>query len=109
MITNRLTESVLFLETSCKCDADKEYSSSIHRLIQEHSLLREAMEKISVENDVPRILEIARSAITKTEYINTQKNSSLYNTLTNLSQLLPSDEQLEKMITAKSLIKKALG
>lgn len=108
MITKRLAESVLFLETRCSNDADREYMEAIRKVIEEHALLREMLEKIRFEKNADNVSELAASALRQTSGSSINKDMALRETLTRLAELLPSDEQLEEITAAKSMIRKAL-
>ncbi|MCF7821814.1 MAG: hypothetical protein K9M17_05150 [Mariprofundaceae bacterium] len=109
MIARRLAESVLFLETTCRTDADREYTGAIHRVIEEHSLMREALEDIRNQSNAGAVSSLAETALQRTTAgvsINTEK--ALRDTLSKLAEILPSDEQIQEMMIAKSLIRKVL-
>ncbi|MES0371509.1 MAG: hypothetical protein ABUK11_04465 [Mariprofundaceae bacterium] len=108
MIARRLAESVLFLEARCRTDADREYTEAIRRVIEEHALLRETVEKISFERNFRNISKIASSALRQTAGSTINEDAALRETLAKLAGLLPSDEQLKEILIAKSLIRKAL-
>lgn len=108
MIARRLAESVLFLETRCRTDADREYAEAIRRVIEEHALLRETLEKISFERNFRNISKIASSVLRQTAGSTINEDRALREMLAKLAGLLPSDEQLKEILIAKSLIRKAL-
>ncbi|MDT8376373.1 MAG: hypothetical protein RQ867_06475 [Mariprofundaceae bacterium] len=109
MIASRLAESVLFLETTCRTDADREYANAIHRVIEEHSLMREALESIRYQSDPGMVSSLAAAALQNTTggvAINTER--ALRDTLSRLVEMLPTDEQIHELMVAKSLIRKVL-
>ncbi len=108
MIARRLAESVLFLETRCKNDADKEYTEAIRRVIEEHALLRETLEKIQFERNIRKVSEIVSSVLRQTANSTIDGDVVMRETLTKLADILPSDEQLHEILVAKSLIRKVL-
>ena len=108
MIARRLAESVLFLETRNRTDADREYTQAIRRVIEEHALLRETLESIRFERNIKNIAQMASSALRQTAGNSIDEDAALRETLNKLSQLLPSDEQLHEMMLARSLIRKVL-
>ena len=109
MIARRLAESVLFLETTCRTDADKEYSEAIRRLIEEHSLMREALEDIRFQSNPAIISALAATALQRTtEGVSIDTERELRATLTKLAEVLPSDEQIHELMVAKSLIRQVL-
>jgi len=108
VITRRLAESVLFLEARCRSDADREYMDAIRRVIEEHALLRERLERIRLETNIKNISKLAASALRQTSGSSIHEDMALRETLARLAELLPSDEQLKKMVIAKSVIRKAL-
>ena len=108
MITRRLAESVLFLEARCKSDADREYMDAIRRVIEEHALLREMLEKIRFEKNPENISELIGSTLRQTSGSSIDEDMTLRETLARLAELLPSDEQLKEMTAAKSMIREAL-
>jgi len=108
MIARRLAESVLFLETRNRTDADSEYTEAIRRVIEEHALLRETLEKISYERNMRNISKMASSALRQTAGGRIDDDAILRETLSRLAMLLPSDEQIHELLVAKSLIRKVL-
>jgi len=109
MIAGRLAESVLFLETTSRTDADSEYAEAIHRVIEEHSMMREALENISFQSDPEMISSLASAALQKTaEGGSFDYERTLHDALSRLSELLPTDEQIHQLTAAKSLIHKVL-
>ena len=109
MIARRLAESVLFLETTCRTDADREYTDAIHRIIEEHSLMREALEDIRYQSNTGAVSSLAETALQRTTggvLVDTEK--ALRDTLSKLAEVLPSDEQIHELMVAKSLIRKVL-
>jgi hypothetical protein len=109
MIARRLAESVLFLETTCRTDADREYTDAIHRVIEEHSLMREALENIRYQSNTGIVSSLADKALQRTtEGVSVDTEKALRNTLSKLAEILPSDEQIHEMVIAKSLIRKVL-
>jgi len=109
MIARRLAESVLFLETTCRTDADREYAGAIHRLIEEHSLMREALEDIRYQSNPKTIASLATQALQNTaKGVSIDAEKALRNTLSSLAEMLPSDEQIHELMVAKSLIRKVL-
>ncbi|MFC1626229.1 hypothetical protein ACFL19_00855 [Pseudomonadota bacterium] len=109
MIARRLAESVLFLETTCRTDADREYAGAIRRLIEEHSLMREALEDIRYQSNPKTIASLASTALQRTtEGVSIDCEKALRDTLSKLAEMLPSDEQIHELMVAKSLIRKVL-
>lgn len=109
MIAKRLAESVLFLETTCRTDADREYTDAIHRVIEEHSLMREALENIRYQSNTEVVSSLAEGVLQRTtEGVSIDSEKALRNTLSKLEEILPSDEQIHEMVVAKSLIRKVL-
>lgn len=109
MIARRLAESVLFLETTCRTDADKEYASAIRRVIEEHSLMREALEDIRYQSNPNIVTSLASTALQRTtEGVSIETEKALRDTLSKLAGMLPTDEQIREMLVAKSLIRKVL-
>jgi hypothetical protein len=109
MIARRLAESVLFLETTCRTDADREYTDAIHRVIEEHSLMREALEDIRYQSNAEIVSSLADRALQRTtEGVSIDTEKALRNTLSKLAEILPSDEQIHELMVAKSLIRKVL-
>ncbi len=109
MIARRLAESVLFLETTCRTDADREYTDAIHRVIEEHSLMREALEDIRYQSNTRIVSSLADTALQRTtEGVSIDTEKALRNTLSKLAEILPSDEQIHELMVAKSLIRKVL-
>lgn len=109
MIARRLTESVLYLETRSRSDADREYTAAIRRIIEEHALMRETLVQISHERDIRTISRVASSALRSTAGNQLEDQLALRASLEQLSSLLPSDEQLHELFMVKSLIRKVLG
>ena len=108
MIARHLAESVLFLETRCRTDADREYAEAIRRVIEEHALLREALETIRFKRNIRDISKIVSSALRQTAGSSIDEDTALRESLAKLASLLPSDKQLHEIIVAKSLIRKVL-
>ncbi len=109
MIARRLAESVLFLETTCRTDADREYAGAIRRVIEEHSLMREALEDIRYQSNPSIVASLAATALQRTtEGVSIETENALRSTLSKLAEILPSDEQIHEMMVAKSLIRKVL-
>jgi len=109
MIARRLAESVLFLETRCRTDADREYSDAIRRVIEEHALMREALESIRFERNIRNVSRMASAALRQTAAHAVDDDLALRESLARLAALLPSDEQIHEIMVAKSLIRKVLG
>jgi glutathionylspermidine synthase len=109
MVAKRLVESVLFLETRCNSDADKEYVEAIRRVIEEHALLRETLENICLEKNIEDIFVMASSVLGQAAGNTIDANASLNEALSKISKLLPSDKQLEEMSNAKLLIGELLA
>jgi len=109
MIARRLTESVLYLESRSRNDADREYARAIRRIIEEHALMRETLEQITHERDIKAISKMASSALRSTAGNVLDDQLALRASLEQLASLLPSDEQLHELFVAKSLIRKVLG
>ncbi|MDQ6988286.1 MAG: hypothetical protein Q9M19_00265 [Mariprofundaceae bacterium] len=108
MIANRLVEAVLFLESQSHNEADKEYISAIRRMIEEHAMLRETLDAILTTKDINDAPEMARAALAQTAQNTFEDNIALRQSLVNLSRLLPTDEQLQAILRAKSLIYQVL-
>ncbi|MDQ6967499.1 MAG: hypothetical protein Q9M14_02300 [Mariprofundaceae bacterium] len=108
MVTKRLVESVLFLETRCESDADKEYIEAIRRVIEEHALLRETLENIRMEKSLEEVLLIVSSTLNSTAGNTIDKDAALHEVLSKISKLLPSEQQLEEMSSARALIDQVL-
>jgi len=108
VITRRLAESVLFLEARCSSDADREYMEAVRKVIEEHALLREIFEKIRFEKNAENISELVESALRQTSGSSIDKDMALRETLTRLDEILPTDEQLQEILAAKSVIREAL-
>lgn len=108
MIARRLTESVLYLETRSLNDADREYTDAIRRIIEEHALLREALERIVRERDIRTISKVASSALRGTAGNAVHDDIAIRQSLEKLVKLLPSDEQLHDLFLARTLIRKVL-
>jgi len=108
MIARRLAESVLFLETRNRTDADREYTDAIRRVIEEHALLRETLESIRYERSMKNIAAMASSALRQTAGNRIDEDTALRETLSKLTKLLPTDEELHDMMLARSLIRKVL-
>jgi hypothetical protein len=108
MIARRLAESVLFLETRNRSDADREYTDAIRRVIEEHALMRETLEAIRYERSMRNIAAMASSALRQTAGNRIDEDTALRETLSKLTKLLPSDEELHEMMLARSLIRKVL-
>jgi len=108
MIANRLVESVLFLETQSQSESDREYIAAIRAIIEEHAMLRETLEQIRIEKNIADIPSIAEAALEQTRSCHFEDNIALRQSLVNLSRLLPTDEQLQAIIQAKSLIYQVL-
>jgi len=109
MIARRLAESVLFLETTCRTDADREYTDAIHRVIEEHSLMREALEDIRYQSNAGAVSSLADAALQRTTGgVSADTEKALRDTLSKLAEILPSDEQIHELMIAKSLIRKVL-
>lgn len=109
MIARRLAESVLFLETRCSSDADREYTDAIRRVIEEHAMMRETLERITYEREIRNISRMASSALRHSAGNAMDDDLALRASLKQLASLLPSDEQLHEIFVAKSLIRKVLG
>jgi len=108
MIARRLAESVLFLETRNRSDADREYTDAIRRVIEEHALLRETLETIRYERNIKNIARMASSALRQTAGNRIDDDVEMRDTLDKLAKLLPSDEELHDMMLARSMIRKML-
>ena len=108
MIARRLTESVLYLETRSRSDADREYADAIRRIIEEHALLREALERISHERNIRTVTKVASSALRGTARNAVHDDIVLRQSLEKLVKLHPSDEQLHDLFLARTLIRKVL-
>jgi len=108
MIARRLAESVLYLETRSHNDADREYTDAIRRIIEEHALMRETLEQISHERNIRTVTKLASSALRSTAGNLVSDQLAMRASLEHLASLLPSDEQLNELIVAKSLIRKVL-
>ena len=108
MIAQRLIESVLFLETQSRTDADKEYIVGIRQIIEEHAAMRETLEKIHVETQVARIADLAEQTLRHTSPSHTYDKVALRETLADLVKILPSDEVLQDISKAKAAINKMM-
>ncbi|MDX8384733.1 MAG: hypothetical protein R8M45_11670 [Ghiorsea sp.] len=108
MIAQRLIESVLFLETQSRTDADKEYIIGIRKIIEEHAAMREILEQIHSETQVSRIANLAETTLQQTSPSHIHDKIALRETLADLAKLLPSDEVLQNMSSAKAAIHKIM-
>ena len=108
MIARRLAESVLYLESRARSDADREYADAIRRVIEEHALMRETLEQISYERNIREVSKMASSALRRTAGNTIDRDVEIRETLNALASLLPSDEQLHEIMIAKSMIRKVL-
>jgi len=97
MIAKRLLESLLFIETSSRTDADREYADAIKRVIEEHSRMREALEAIRSLSDSGEAVEIAMDVLKQTVDGDTVKRDlELRDTLLKLSDILLEHDGLQK-------------
>ncbi len=97
MIARRLLESLLFIETSSRTDADREYADAIKRVIEEHSRMREALEAIRSLFDSEEAVEIATDVLKQTVSGDTVKRDlELRDTLLKLSDILLEHDGLQK-------------
>jgi len=81
---------------------------AIRRVIEEHALLREILDKIRFEKNPENISELIESTLRQTSGSSVDEDMSLRETLARLAELLPSDQQLEEMTAAKHMIREAL-
>jgi len=95
MIARRLLESLLFIETSSRTDADREYADAIKRVIEEHSRMREALEAIRSLSGSEEAVEISTDVLKQT--VNGDKRDlELRDTLLKLSDILLEHDGLQK-------------
>ena len=104
MIAKRLLESLLFIETSSRTDADREYADAIKRVIEEHSRMREALEVIRSLSDSEEAVGIAINVLEQTIRGDTVKRDlELRDTLLKLSDMLLEHDGLQKKRTEETL------
>jgi len=104
MIAKRLLESLLFIETSSRTDADREYADAIKRVIEEHSRMREALEVIRSLSDSEEAVGIAINVLEQTVRGDTVKRDlELRDTLLKLSDMLLEHDGLQKKRTEETL------
>jgi len=105
MIARRLAEALLFLETSSRTAADREYVEAIKRIIEEHARMREALEAIACLPDSLRAANIAADVLEQNIGAESVEHDlELHETLLKLSDMLLEDRQLQKTRADRSLL-----
>jgi len=110
MVTQRLGESLLFLEANCHTDGDQEYLEAVKKIIDEHAQMRETLERISRTATSEKISFMATASLRKTgngDSVNYVLD--LRQALTKISSLLLDGQQTQKVRGSKTLLGTLLG
>ncbi len=109
MIERRLAESLLFLETSRRSAGDREYIDAIRKLIAEHAQMRDALEQIGQLKQLQDIHALATNVLQKSVMHNSVGHDlAIHEALVNLERMLPGEEEMQKLVEARRLIRRAL-
>jgi len=109
VIERRLAESLLFLETNRRSAGDREYIQAIRKLIVEHAQMRDTLEQISRLRDLYEIHTLSADVLQKSVYRDTvSQDMAVHEALVGLQKMLPSEDEVRKLVEARRLINKAL-